>query len=93
MTSLLTSDQVADLCQAHCYRVIEQMNMDDLISYAVQMMYSSFDQNPGQGDTDLESLVSDIWIAEGEDDDAAVEFIAGVVGDELANKVYEQVQF
>jgi hypothetical protein len=89
----LTSDQIADLCQAHCYRVIDSMDMDDLVSYAVQMMYQSFDKTPGQGDTDVDMLIEDIWVAEGEDDDSTLEFIAGVVGDELAEQIVSQTQF
>ncbi len=89
----LTSEQISDLCQAHCYRVIDSMDMDDLVSYAVQMMYQSFDKNPGQNDTDLAMLIEDIWVAEGEDDDSTQEFIAGVVGDELAEQIVSQTQF
>jgi hypothetical protein len=89
----LTSEQISDLCQAHCYRVIDNMDMDDLVSYAVQMMYQSFDKNPGQNDTDLAMLIEDIWVAEGEDDDSTLEFIAGVVGDELAEQIVSQTQF
>jgi hypothetical protein len=89
----LTSEQVSDLLQAHCYRVIDNMDMDDLMSYAVQMMMSSFDQNPGQGDIDVDMLIEDIWVAEGEDDDATQEFIAGVVGNELADKIMNETQF
>ena len=89
----LTSEQISDLCQAHCYRVIDNMDMDDLVSYAVQMMYQSFDKNPGQNDTDLAMLIEDIWVAEGEDDDSTQEFIAGVVGDELAEQIVSQTQF
>jgi len=89
----LTSEQISDLCQAHCYRVIDNMDMDDLVSYAVQMMYQSFDKNPGQNDTDLAMLIEDIWVAEGEDDDSTQQFIAGVVGDELAEQIVSQTQF
>ncbi len=83
----LTTEQVKDLCQAHCYRVIDQMNHDDLISYAVQMMYMSFEKNPGVGDIDVEMLISDIYVAEDEDDDSVREFISGTVGDEIAEQV------
>lgn len=89
----LTSEQIADLCQAHCYRVIDNMDADDLFSYAVQMMYQSFDKNPGQGDTDVDMLIEDIWVAEGEDDDSTSEFIAGVVGNELADEIMKTTQF
>ena len=89
----LNSEQISNLCQAHCYRVIDNMDSDDLISYAVQMMYSSFDKNPGQNDTDIEMLIQDIWIAEGEDDDATSEFIAGVVGNDLAYEIMKSTQF
>jgi len=89
----LTSEQVQDLLVAHCYRVIENMDMDDLVSYAVQLMMQSFDKDPGQGNTDFEGLIQDIWIAEGEDDDATQEFIAGVVGDELAEEIVKTTQF
>ena len=89
----LTSEQVSDLLTAHCYRVIDNMDMDDLVSYAVQMMTQSFDKNPGQGDTDVDMLIEDIWVAEGEDDDSTQEFIAGVVGDELAEEIVKTTQF
>lgn len=89
----LTSEQVSDLLQDHCYRAINEMDSDDLFSYAVQMMMQSFDKNPGQGDTDVDMLIEDIWVAEGEDDDSTLEFIAGVVGDELAKKIVENTQF
>lgn len=89
----LTSEQVSDLLAAHCYRVIDNMNADDLFSYAVQMMMQSFDQNPGQGDTDVDMLIEDIWVAEGEDDDSTQEFIAGIVGDDLAEEIVKTTQF
>jgi hypothetical protein len=89
----LNSEQVSDLLQDHCYRVINEMDADDLFSYAVQMMMQSFDQNPGQGDTDVEMLIEDIWVAEGEDDDSTQEFIAGVVGNELAEEIVKTTQF
>ena len=89
----LTSEQVSDLLTAHCYRVIDCMDMDDLVSYAVQLMMQSFDKDPGQGNTDVEALIQDIWIAEGEDDDSTLEFIAGVVGNELADEIVKTTQF
>jgi hypothetical protein len=89
----LTSEQVKDLCQAHCYRVIDNMDMDDLFSYAVQMMYNSFDKNFGDGDTDVDMLIEDIWVAEGEDDDSTSEFIAGIVGSDLADEIVKTYQF
>ena len=89
----LTSEQVSDLLQAHCYRVIDNMDMDDLMSYAIQMMAQSFDQNPGQGDIDVPMLIEDIWVAEGEDDDSTLEFITGVVGYDLAKEIVENTQF
>jgi len=89
----LNSEQINDLCQAHCYRVVNSMDLDSLISYAVQMMYSSFDKNPGQNDTDVEMLIQDIWIAEDEDEDSTSEFIAGVVGNDLAYEIMKSTQF
>lgn len=87
----LTTEQVEDLLVAHCNRVIDNMDMDDLVSYAVQMMMTSFDKNPG--DTDVAMLIEDIWVAEGEDDDSTQEFIAGVVGDDLAEEIVKTTQF
>ena len=89
----LTSEQVSDLLQAHCYRVIDNMDADDLMSYAIQMMAQSFDQNPGQGDTDVPMLIQDIWIAEGEDVDSTSDFIGAIVGDELAEEIMKTTQF
>ena len=45
------------------------------------------------GDTDVNMLIEDIWIAEGEDDDSTLEFIAGVLGDETAEEIVNTVQF
>lgn len=90
---MLTSEQTNELLTAHCYRVIDNMSADDLFSYAMQMMMQSFDKNPGQGDTDMNMLVQDIWIAENEDDDDTKEFITGVVGNELAEEIVKTVQF
>jgi hypothetical protein len=89
----LTSEQVSDLLTAHCYRVIDNMEADDLFSYAMQMMMQSFDKNPGQSDTDVAMLIEDIWVAEGEDDDSTQEFIAGVVGNDLAEEIIKTTQF
>jgi hypothetical protein len=89
----LTSEQINDLLQAHCFRVIDNMNPDDLFSYAMQMMAQSFDKNPGQGDVDVPMLIQDIWVAEGEDDDSTSEFIAGIVGNELADEIVTNTQF
>ena len=89
----LTTEQVSELLQAHCYRVIDNMDADDLVSYAIQMMAQSFDINPGQGDVDLNMLLTDIWVAESEDDDSTSEFIAGVVGNELADEIIKTYQF
>jgi hypothetical protein len=89
----LTTEQISELCQAHCYRVIDNMNSDDLFSYAMQMMMQSFDQNPGQGDTDVDMLIEDIWVAESEDEDSTQEFIAGVVGNDLAEEIVKSTQF
>ena len=89
----LTSEQTFDLLRTHCYRVVDNMTSADLMSYAVQMMIESYDKTPGQGDTDVNMLIEDIWIAEGEDDDSTLEFIAGVLGDETAEEIVNTVQF
>jgi hypothetical protein len=89
----LTTEQISDLCQAHCYRVIDNMDMDDLVSYAIKMMCQSFDKNPGNGDTDVDMLIEDIWVAEGEYNDTTYEFIAGVVGNDLADEIMKNTQF
>jgi len=91
--SNLTSEQISEILLAHCYRVIDNMNHDDLVSYAVQMMCESFYKNPGQGDTDVNMLIQDIWYAEGEDDDSTLEFVAGVVGNEIADEIMKTTQF
>jgi hypothetical protein len=78
----LTTIQTHNLLMGHCYRVIENMNHDDLINYAVQMMAESFDKNPGMGDTDIPMLVSDIMTAEDEDEDSAHKFIMEALNDD-----------
>lgn len=85
----LNSDQLHNLLAAHCYRVINEMQHDDLIAYATQMMMQSFEIDPGQGNYDLPMLVADIYTAEGEEEDGAHEFIAGVLNDELADRLMQ----
>ncbi len=89
----LTSEQISQLCQAHCYRVVSNMDMDTLVSYATQMMIDSFDKDPGCGSTDLNQVLTDIYIAEDSDDDSTSEFIAGVVGHDLADEIMKNYQF
>lgn len=89
----LTDLQIQELLTAHCYRVINAMDLDDLVSYAMQMMSQSFDKNPGQFDVDVPMLIEDIWVAEGEDEDSTFEFISGVIGDELAGEILSKTQF
>lgn len=89
----LTADQVNDILVAHCHRVIDSMDMDDLISYAMQMMMQSFDANPGQGDTDLEMLMTDVFIAEDEDEDSVYEFLVGVgINNDTASTLVNRCQ-
>jgi hypothetical protein len=75
----IQSSEVYNLLTGHCYRVIDNMDHDDLISYAMQMMMQSFDKDPGQGNTDLSLLIADMLIAEGDDEDSVSEFISGAV--------------
>ena len=89
----LTTEQVSELLTAHCYRVIDNMSSYDLFSYAMQMMMESFDKDPGQSNTDVPMLIEDIWVAEGEDEDSTQEFIAGVVGNDLAEETMKTTQF
>jgi hypothetical protein len=77
----MTPDQIRTLLDAHCHRVVNNMDWDDLANYAIQMMKESFDTNPGTGDTDVYMLLTDIQIAEDNDEDAMFEFIHGEIGD------------
>ena len=89
----LTTEQVSKLLQSHCLRVIDRMDEDELVSYAIKMMSQSFNQKWGEGDTDVPMLIQDIWIAEGEDDDSTSDFIGAIVGDELAEEIMKTTQF
>ncbi len=91
MTSNLTTEQVSNLLQAHCLRVIDNMEIDDLVSYAIRMMAESFGASPEH--TDVPMLIQDIWVAEGGDDDSTSEFIAAVVGNETADEIMKTTQF
>ena len=86
-TMTITPEQIDSLLQAYCHRQLDNMDYDDLYAYAMQLMAQSFDKNPGQGDTDVNALVADILLAENEDEDAAFEFIAGAVDNELADEL------
>jgi hypothetical protein len=88
----LTPDQTQALLNAHCHRVVNNMDWDDLVNYAVQMMKESFDINPGCGDTDINQLLCDIQIAEDDDEDAMFEFIHGEIGAaDLAEELVKSV--
>lgn len=89
----LTAEQKTELLQSHCNRLIEQMDMDTLVAYANEMMAQSFDKNPGCGDTDMDMLFRDIYIAESEDLDSTEEFIAGVVGNDIAEEIIKNTEF
>jgi len=75
---------IAELLEAHCRRVLNNLNHDDLYDYALNIIRESFDVNPGFGDTNVRSLVEGILTAEGGDQDSAEEFIIGAVGEEEA---------
>ncbi len=95
--SSLTPEQLSELLEGHCRRVIDNMNSDDLYNYALQQMQQSFDQNPGVGDTEIDRLIEDIITTEDGDNDAASEFIVGAgidgnVADELiANYISDRM--
>lgn len=84
-SDLLNFEQIQELLASHCYRVIDNMNHDDLVSYAMLMMMQSFDNHPGAGDVNIDNLIEDILTAEGEadseDSDSTFEFIDGVLND------------
>jgi hypothetical protein len=84
-SDLLNSEQIQDILTGNCYRVIDNMDHDDLVSYAMEMMMQSFDNHPGAGDVNVDMLIEDILTAEGEQDsedsDSTFEFINGVVND------------
>ena len=66
-------------------RVLNNMNHDDLLNYAMQMMKESFDVTPGMGDTGVDMLMRDIFIAEDDDEDSVYEFLIGSgIEDEIA---------
>jgi len=87
----LTSDQIDNLLTDHCYRVLNNMNHDDLLNYAMQMMKESFDKNLGIGDTDVDMLMRDIFIAEDQDEDSVYEFLIGSgIEDEITTDLINQ---
>jgi hypothetical protein len=73
----LNENEINELLVAHCGRVIDNMSLDDLYSYAHDKMMESFDKDLGQGNTNVAMLVADIIRAEGGDKDSASEFICG----------------
>lgn len=72
-----TEEQISSLVYSHCRRVIDNMNHDDIINYAIQMMIDSFDKDPGVGNTDVDRLLGDIYEAELGDLDSVSEFLEG----------------
>ena len=89
----LTPEQLNNLLNGHCHRVLDNLNHDDLYNYALQMMKESYDKNPGCGDTSQEMLVADIFIAEDQDEDSVYEFLIGSgVEDEKAMSIVNNYQ-
>ena len=66
----LTNTQIRDLARDHAYRVIDNMDADTLMAYAIDQLANSFD-------LDLDYIVQDIVDYEGGDLDAAREFMIG----------------
>jgi hypothetical protein len=89
--SNLTSEQIQNLVEAHCFAVVDAMDMDDLVSFAVQQMMLSFDKNPGVGDTDVSELVEDIWVFKGEDEKETIQFLVdNGIGVDVAKQLYDE---
>jgi hypothetical protein len=87
---MIPQEQIQDILDAHCRRVIDGMNHDDLYNYALNQMKQSFDENPGFGDTSLTFLMNDIKKAEGQDLDSVSEFLTGVgVEDKLIDDLMD----
>lgn len=66
----LSNTQIRALARYHAYRIVDNMSSGDLFNYAVEQIADSFD-------LDINMLVSDIIVYEGEDCDAAGEFMIG----------------
>jgi len=66
----LTNTQIRALARDHAYRVIDSMDADTLMAYAIDHLADSFD-------LDIDYIVQDIVDYEGGDLDAASEFMVG----------------
>ena len=66
----LSNTQIRALARDHAYRIVDNMSSGDLFDYAVEQIANSFD-------LDIDMLVSDIIVYEGEDCDAVGEFMIG----------------
>jgi hypothetical protein len=87
--SNLNSKQIHCILESHCYDVIDSMDMDDLVSYALHQMMQSFDKNPGVGDTDVNELIEDIWVFKGEDEKETIQFLVdNGLGVDAAKQLY-----
>jgi hypothetical protein len=66
----LSNIQIRALARDHAYRIVDNMDSGDLFDYAVDQIANSFD-------LDIDMLVSDIIMYEGDDCDGAGEFMIG----------------
>jgi hypothetical protein len=87
----ITAQQVNDLCESHCYRVLDDMGPDNVRFLACQAMINKFCDD--EDSIDLEKLVKDIYDIELEDKDSTIKFITNVVGNETLEEILKEVQF
>ena len=94
MSKFLTPDERLSLVDAHCQRVVNNMEAHELLNYAKRMMAESFDQHPGCGDVDEARLLTDMYIAESEDLDSVEEFLIGAgIDTATVNNIINNYQF
>jgi hypothetical protein len=73
----LSQEEVKIILETHCRRYLDMLNKEELYSYALNSMMSSYDKDPEVSNTDLKHLVGDIIMLEGNDTDSASEFLTG----------------
>ena len=93
MTKLLSELQTQELLTAYCYKKVSEIDQEDLFTYATRLLAESYIENSGQFNVDIDTLIEDIWEAQGENEGATELFIANVVGHDIAEKIMETTQY
>ncbi len=77
MSNQLTHEQLREVAYCHAERLVAKMSLNELKDLALRYVIGSFDNTPGEEDTNEWLLINDIRRVECGDDDSVFEFLVG----------------